>query len=66
MTIYTSIHSVTQANKHKAYEKLVVLVQHLTAFGVDLIALSLTQDNKVSVTLTGDLPAEQLEHLGLA
>jgi hypothetical protein len=64
--VYTSRHAVnTLAAKRIAYERLVTLIQHLEAFDVDLVALSLNADRTVSVTLTGPIPLAQLEHVGL-
>jgi hypothetical protein len=65
-TAYTSKNAVTtQAGKRLAYEKIISLINHLEAFGVDLTALSLNADKTISVTLTGPLPPAQLDHLGL-
>jgi hypothetical protein len=64
--VYTSKVAVTQQNKVRAYEALCVLISHLPAFGVDLLALSRQPDGFVSVTLTGPIPVEQLDHVGLA
>jgi hypothetical protein len=64
-TVYTSKNAVTQANKARAYEKLISLLMHIDTFGVDLLALSINSDKTLSITLTGPLPASQIDHLGL-
>lgn len=63
--VYTSQVAVNAQNKRRAYELLCVLISHLPSFGVDLVALSLNADRTVSVTLTGPVPADQLDHVGL-
>jgi hypothetical protein len=64
-TTYTSKVAVTQQNKLKAYEMLTVLIQHLPSFGVDLVSITRDANNFVIVTLTGDIPVDQLDHVGL-
>jgi hypothetical protein len=62
---YTSTATVTQANKHIAYERLYTLLCHLESFGVDLLSVVVNGDKTVSITLTGAVPADQLAHVGL-
>lgn len=62
---YASKVAVTQANKRIAYEYLVTLINHLPAFGVDLLSVQVNADKTISITLTGPLPDDQREHLGV-
>lgn len=64
-TVYMSKAPVNAQNKARAYEALCVLIAHLQAFGVDLVSLSRDVNGYVIVTLSGPVPSNQLDHVGL-
>lgn len=67
-TTYTRVlPNLTQATRHKVYEKLAVLFGHLPSYGVDLLSLTIDVPTKtLSVTLTDPVPSlEERQHVGL-
>jgi hypothetical protein len=61
---YTTARITAQTRK-RAYELLGDLCNHLPGLGIDLVSIVRNADNSVTITLTGPVAAEQLEHLGL-
>lgn len=64
-TSYTT-QVITAQTRRAAYQRLGLLCDHIPNLGVDLVSIVRNGDNSVTITLTGPLPTEQLEHLGLA
>lgn len=63
-TTYTST-TVTLATRRLAYEKLVIMLQHLDALNLNLQGVVLNANNTVTVTLSGPIPADLLSNLRL-
>ena len=68
-TTYTRVlPNLTQSTRRAVYEKLTVLFSHLSAYGIDLLALTIDVPTRtLTVTLTDPIPslAEQ-RHVGVA
>lgn len=57
---------ITAQTKRRAYELLASLLDHLPNLGIDLVSIVRNADNSVTITLTNPIPADRLDHLGLA
>lgn len=65
-TIYTTPRVTAQTRK-RAYTLLGLLLDHIPYYqGIDIVSIVRNADNSVTITLTNPIPADQLEHLGLA
>ena len=65
---YNSKHAVTLATRDLAYQLLALLMDHLDhawSGSINLVSITVNADHTVTVVLTGALPAEQVDHLGL-
>ena len=66
LTTYRSQVAITTLNLRKiAYQKLVILIDHLHPFNLNLLRVELMPDNFVEVDLNNPLPVDQIDHLGL-
>jgi hypothetical protein len=64
--VYTSkVRVTTIPLRDLAYEKIRDLTTHLGQFGANLVSIVVEADKSITVTLTGALPVEQVDHLGL-
>lgn len=64
-TTYTSTRPVTLATRQAAYDRVILLCEHLDHLGINLVSIIVNADRTVSVTLDDVLPPEQLSHLGV-
>ena len=66
VTTYTTPR-ITAQTRREAYGRFAALLVHIPYFtGVDIVSIVRNEDNSVTITLTNPIPADQLEHLGLA
>lgn len=65
-TTYRSPPITTQAARRQAYASLSALLDHLPAFGVDIVSLNTGgSPTVVTVVLTNPMPPDQEDHLNL-
>lgn len=65
-TSYTPKVVVTRANRSRVCDRVATLFQHLDNLNVNLLSLVRNDDGTYTFTFDKPIPAEQLEHLGLA
>lgn len=64
-TSYTPTAVVTLQNRKAVYDHLVVFLQHLDAFNINLVSIVRNADNTITITVSSPIAADQLDHLGL-
>jgi aspartate carbamoyltransferase regulatory subunit len=58
---------ITAQTRKRAYAQLGLLIDHIPHYqGIDIVSIVRNGDNSVTITLTNPIPADQLDHLGLA
>lgn len=66
-TTYTRVlPNLTKATRRAAYKRIILLLEHLEAFDIDLLSITFDAPTRtVSITLTDPVPVDNIDHLDL-
>jgi len=67
ITVYTrTLPNLLPATRRATYRRLILLLDHIEGFGIDLIGFSIDIPTRVvTITLTDPIPADNVAHLDL-
>ena len=67
ITVYTrTLPNLLPATRRATYRRLILLLDHIEGFGIDLIGFSIDIPTRVvTITLTDPIPADNVAHLNL-
>jgi len=67
ITVYTrTLPNLLPATRRAVYRRLVLLLDHIEGFGIDLIGFTVDIPTRVvTVTLTDPVPVDNIDHLEL-
>ena len=68
ITVYTrTLPNLLPATRRATYRRLILLLDHIEGFGIDLIGFSIDIPTRVvTITLTDPIPADNIAHLDLS